>query len=156
MSERAYPTTCEWTSATPITPPLQLSYSLHLFPRFTNPSSCPTSISSQSYSYALLPSSVLLLFLNYSPISQNINNIHLQHQHFTCIPPTYSYHTQSCTHTATIFLPSLISAPSNMKSCFQMRWIILASELGKKEQDQPPPSASWDYLLIFFLTAVRA
>lgn len=147
MSERTYPTTCERTLTTPVTPPPQLSYFRHLcfqvFPT-SHPSSCPTDISSHSHSYALLPSSVLVLFLSYSPISQNTNNMCVWHQHFTCIPPTRSHCTHSCTHRATIFLPSLISTPCNMKSCFQMRWIILASELQKKEQDQPPPSASWD------------
>lgn len=159
MSERTYPTTSERTLTIPVTPPLQLSYSCHLcfqdFPT-SNSSSCPTDISSHSHSYALLPSSVLVLFLSHSPISQNINNICLRHQHFTCIPLTHSHCTHSCTHIVTIFLPSLISAPSNKKSCFQIRWIILASELGKKEQDRPPPSASWDWLLISFLTSVRA
>lgn len=134
----------------PLTPPPQLSYSCHLclqdFPP-SNLSSCPTNISSHTHSYALLPSSLLVLFLSYSPVSQNISNRCLQHQHFTCIPPTYSHCTRRCTPIANC-LPSLIWTPSNINSCFHIRWIILASELGKREGDQPLPSASWDWLLI--------
>lgn len=122
------PTTWERTLATPIT------RSLHLFLRSSKfqPLQLPYSISSQSHSCALLPSSVLVLFLSYSPISQNINHVHLQHQCFPCSPPKNSHRTHSCMHIATIFLPSLISTPSKMQSCFQIRWNILASELGKQ------------------------
>lgn len=77
-------------------------------------------------------SSVLVLILNYSPVSQNVNHIHLQHQCFPCIPPqTAPSHKAACIEPLFFFLSS-VSTPSNMQSCFQTRWIILASELGKQ------------------------
>lgn len=126
MSERTYFTTSQRIFAAPVTPSLQLFYSLHLcFQDF--PTSNTSSIG--VLTLFLFFFSFSFMFLGFVP--QWLSNFP-EYQQLMSMTPALHLHSSYVPHTHRhSFIPSIISTSFNMKSGFQVRLIIFGSELEK-------------------------